>query len=305
MDSRFVLYLDLLGFGHYVTTDPSGAAHLLNAYMSIFQFAVSKEHNASQQYIDEHDLSDLELFLPFSDSVFAFSKEPQHLLHKIGNFLYSSLMQYEHQYGNPEDPNNPYATTIANIGVSPDGVVTREEMTENWYPPLFRGGLSFGPAASSDAPFWRGTQRGQVPLPFGPAVVAAVRLEQKALPGPRILLTEEAAARLRHVHPNLVGRAFGTQESLDEFYWPAATFTADMRMTLQNEIFRLLVVAANLYKPQKDDPKVGKHYLALIQLVCHSALLYFVGAHGRDDVLSGLREILDRIAIVPFETIFP
>lgn len=270
MNSAFA-FLDLLGFSEYVKSDVVGAARLLESQRHILQIKLgdAKLYAAKQAEVSdfarEHLISSFNIFLPFSDCIFVTSDTPDLFVRQLAHFLVEAFLFTGHAYAHPENALNPTAMDIRVIGAT--GATSEKH---NWFPVLWRGGLSFGRVELLETAGLKQGEPFSVPLLVGPAVVAAVALE-KTGKGPRLFCPPEFKTNLTDTAllPFFVPVP---GKPCEEFLWPAFLY-ADHERPVQelSRTHELLLPAFNLWRAQQDEI-VKEQYLQFIRLIGRSAM---------------------------------
>jgi hypothetical protein len=288
MQGIFV-FLDLLGFSHYVGTDLSGAARMLNSQQNILNVGLDDaafykaKGVTPDSFQAEHLTTSFHHFLPFSDSLCISSSQPDLFLPQLAHFLISAFHFTAHAYETGPAGRSPENIKVAVIG--PHGL-THEQ--QNWFPVLWRGGMSFGRIECVGSRGVIDGKRVETPLLIGEAVVRAVKMEKptddEALrKGPRLFcdpsvrssLTDSRIAAFIVPAPGI--------PNCEEFLWPAFLYHADGNpRNALFEMHRLLEPAIALWR-SKRGTGVENHYFEFVHLICRSTLVW-AAANGIDQV---------------------
>jgi hypothetical protein len=277
MPEQIVAYLDILGFKNYTLIDPAGAAQLLLNYHDIIntkladmaQFPAENYPDPGLQNLAlDGEVGSFETFLPFSDSVFVISGQPDLLIRQISRFLIDSFLLTSNAFAHPKNPTN--LTTVTVTELSLQGVTGRHD--EHWFPLLFRGGISFGvvllPKVTAIV------QGCKIPITnlAGCAVVNAVSLE-KAGKGPRLFCREDFYNLLSAQSHNFMGEI---NDHYYELLWPAFVYHETGQPHIEiNHFTDLFLPAANLWLASRQQPEVEPHYREFLKLIVRSTQKWF------------------------------
>jgi hypothetical protein len=284
-------FLDLLGFSEYVKTDLVGAARLLESQRAILNTRLDdatvyvRNGTVLSDLANDHLVSSFDHFLPFSDSIFIASASPDQFVRQLATFLVAAFSFTGHVFACPEDPARPERVDtrcFAAAGVS--------KAQENWYPALWRGGLSFGRVELLGTHALANGGRIEMPMLVGVPVVEAVRFEKNSgEKGPRIFCGPTFKDHLSDttVLPYIVPVP---QKSCDEFLWPAFLFHDHDNALLElYQTHELLAPAINLWKAKRSTPVVD-HYFQFVRLIARSATKWAechgIAEAGREQVRS-------------------
>lgn len=278
--NKVVAYLDLLGFKEYTRNDTSGALRLLEDYHTVFNTKMSdgKLHPASsykadlQKFAESHLIDSFEAFLPFSDSIFIVSSDPNKFIVQLSSFLIHCFLINSDQYMNPGKRDQPTKVTVKQIGLNKTGKVNVREVEENWYPVLFRGGITYGDVIPVEMKGLFKSDNVTIPNLMGRAVIEAVGLEQ-SIKGPRLVLSEAFYNQLnteskRYTKALTAGRY--------ELLWPAFHFNSEDNCS-NNELFKIgdLLRPALILKNAIRTPDVTIHYKCFVDLIIAGCYVNF------------------------------
>jgi len=280
-------YLDVLGFKSYILKDLRGALDLLNDPQSIIlsEFIERRIH-PPESYADatlrtlaeRRALSSFDYFLPFSDSIFIQSSNPDLFVAQISTFLLGTFLLKSHAYDIPESNEEPSKITMSYFDLE-EGKITISE--SNWFPGLFQGGISFGECVPVQINSLVNSEMRPVTNLVGKAVVEAVEIvegsaEVPRLKGPRLICSQSFYEALSDKHERYVVKVDKAYEVL----WPAFVFIEgnDVKLELINQFGSLFRPAVNLWKAY-NHLDVGIHYYTLLKLIVRSALHYFSFNH--------------------------
>lgn len=274
---RVVAFIDLLGFSHYVRTDPRGAADLLENMHAVLSTRMSDAAaTASGRYsgtASSRLLTACDYFVPMSDSVFIIADDANLLMEQLSTFLMSCFQVTSHAFAYPEVVDDPTRVTERVIGMSGNGPVVVDEV-RRWYPVLFRGGIASGSVKTGLMQAIASRNTIQVPNLLGSAVVEAVALESSGK-GPRLFAGKSYIDSLDEAHRRYTHRS-QTKDGNDcfEILWPAYKFNATNDPEIEvNEICEPLLAAVRL-AAALEGKDVANHYQEFVKLLVRSGLRY-------------------------------
>jgi len=307
MPDQSVVYLDILGFKSYTLMDPSGAAQLLLDYHDSINTKLATMRDFPAQNHTDPRLQNLALagevgsfvtFLPFSDSVFILSDQPDLLVRQVSRFLIDSFQMTSDAFANPENPTDPTAVTL----IEPIRHGSSGQSPARWFPLLFRGGISFGNVLTPQITAivqGRGTITTNL---AGRAVVNAVSLE-KTGKGPRLFCRADFRNQLSIPSRDLLAEFAGGQ--CYELLWPALIYTESSPPQVEiNSFTDLFLPAANLWLAFRQQPEVEPHYLEFLKLIVRSTQTWFsmrnclesTNRHIEEKIMSfGLQELKEAL----------
>lgn len=278
MHKYAVIYLDLLGFKSFLKDDSEAALAIHQDFHEVLNHSqliekiqpaskIPEEHVKS--LAERQESNSFNYFLPMSDSVFILSKDPDKVAAQLSTFLYNSFIYGGHAFANP-DSSNVIQQDIKELRVSESGEVNRDLVQENWYPVLFRGGISYGDVEVIPSPAICNGQEHTVSNVVGPGVVQAVRLEQSGFSGPRILCDHEFKDQLRGPATKYYRREGDAWELL----WPGFQYLEDDNERAQSyELGELFYPALNLWR-HFSGKSPERHYRAFLELIVRSHLAF-------------------------------
>jgi len=279
---RAVAFLDLLGFRSYLKEDLEGAVELLRNYRAMLVQKLGDTETLKQTPPPTQELAALgdqmaadsfEHAIPFSDSLFLVSREPDKFLLQTAKFLLDCYTFTAPAYMQPDDPKNPTCVTVKEVGSGPDGHVKVQSRVEHWYPTLFRGGVSYGqvvPAIMIGIDIYKPVKVTNV---TGTAVVRAVSME-KSGSGPRVFCDRSFVGSLSEpVAKQLISEV--KPPELYELLWPALHFQMTSSLPeAKSKLEELLVPVARLWQPFSAVEE-ERHYREFMRLVVRSAGRFF------------------------------
>ena len=288
---KICTYLDLLGFSNYMNTNFEDAMLLVENYQNILQMGFSVEDDEFSSFSD---------FLPFSDSIFILStkEEANTFIKDISHFLINCFLFTAHAYTHPVNKSKPTVVKIKNIGYSIEKKdVDVKEIEKNWYPTIFKGGISFGDVESF-------SQQGLHDKKFfdqrnlaGKGIVSSVAMEKLGR-GPRLFTDSTLINLLNSENRNkfIIGH-----NNISEILWPIEVFIEDNPIDheMLNSFNKLMDPAINLWKAYEKTP-VGEIYYNLLKLISISAKHYSILHDSYNYFVEYYREYLDRNKILHF-----
>jgi len=270
MDNKKICaFLDLLGFSNYTLTDTAGALNLLKDYRTILNQKVTdnKLHPAEsyppelQKPVEKCLVDSFEYFLPFSDSIFIVSSEPNKFIRQLSCFLlecFKFSTSHLHTFStNKEEPT----------------VVEKSARKEHWYPLLFRGGVSFEEVIPIDLSSIVEKELMKIKNLTGRAIVQAVALE-KLDKGLRVFCEPAFCKSLDPDVKHLIAPHEGGEHY--EILWPAIEYieSNDCHSEPSNK-FDLLFKDAVIFWNRFNHAEYGIHYYKFLKLIVRAALEFF------------------------------
>lgn len=270
MKNKLVAYLDLLGFSNYVQKDIIGAMELLHNYQRVLTTKITDNQAGpsgnlkgpfSRTLPRNQGTDSFEYFLPFSDSIFIVSAQPNVFLRQISSFIIDSFLLTSEAYKNPEVSHEPVKVT------------RRDSKNMNLYPTLFRGGLSYGNVSMIEVKNLVSSQINTTLNLTGEAVVKAVKLE-KTQRGPRLFFGRELYRVLDSSSKKFIA-SVNNSPNYFEVLWPAFHYTeVNESKTELPKFDDLFIPAANLWKAY-NHKNFSQHYYELLTLIVKSSVVYF------------------------------
>jgi hypothetical protein len=271
MNAAFA-FLDLLGFSEYVKSDLVGAARLLESQKITLasRLADARHYERNEAPVlplaRDHLVTSFDYFLPFSDSIVIASATPDLFVRQLATFLISAFTFTGHIYAFPENPARPEEVRMRTFGAT-----TSSSTPENWYPALWRGGLSFGKVELFHSPALVDGKLDEVRMLVGTPVVTAVGLEKNSGKGPRLFC--ESTFKDHLTDPGLRACFVPVPEkSCDEFLWPIFQFHDPTNPLLAlHQVHELLPSAINLWRAKRNTA-VAAHYFEFVRLIGRSGM---------------------------------
>lgn len=285
---KVVAYLDLLGFRNFTEKDPQGALVLLSNYHEIVSFRCGGKRNYLPELYKEYDekyknlnslvsMDSFEYLMPFSDSLFIVSNDPNKFLKQISIFLLDCFLFTAHQYSFPKYKEDPTKVEVISFSRTEEGKLQTVKKDEHWYPTLFRGGITFNKVNTFKINSIENFGLKQLPNLAGKAVVKAVMLENIGK-GPRLFCDSKFVEVLNNESKQFI-------ETIDnnkyfEILWPAVYYNFDNAIdnnnwgSVANRFLDIFTPAANLWKAFNHE-EFSIHYYKLLKLIVKSSLKYF------------------------------
>ncbi len=284
MSNNIVAYIDLLAFSNHLKDNLRDALMSMNNFNTILSTKILDElinpistyPGGLKELAQIHSINSFDYFLPFSDSVFLMSKDCNTFIKQLGNFVLESFTISSHFYKNPLDPASPEKGSIINYSIGEDGALQTINDTCNYYPVLFRGGLSYGEAFPIDLFNINNKTFQKSKVITGKAVVEAVALESK-VKGPRLIFSTTVFDQLEH-DANDYCRAIPEDNGFYEILWPAMKFiTQNNRFLNKQEFDRFYDLAKPIYNLLKayNQTPYSIHYFNFIELIIASTIQFF------------------------------
>lgn len=279
--ATIVAFLDVLGFSNYTKEDTDGAVRLLGHQELILNlklqdgklYPASKYPDASLATTAESHLVDsFKHFLPFSDSIFLVSEDPDKFAKQLSNFLIECFMLIGHVFDAPkEDALNPEVVSVTELP-------SMARRKEKWYPPLYRGSLASGEVRVGGVTAVEDGKVLRVPNLAGSAAVKAVMAEKNCLGpdkrkcrGPRLLCESGFE---KNFGPDIQQYFRKVTEETSELLWPAFIYNLNNNSRIEmSEFIKLWSPAVALWKSKRGHPAF-EHYDEFLKLLVRSFLCW-------------------------------
>ena len=280
---KAVAYLDTLGFSQAVTEDIDKAVLLLTEFNSVVESKFrDKELHPSSVYAEElrnlakrTSFEDIEYFMPFSDSIFATSTNPDQFLLQMAHFVYESFMMEADRFAHPVDKSNPTLVQEVAFKLDDSGMPITDYQNSPHQPILFRGGFAYGEVYNLTPTAIVNGNKMKAATLAGEAVVRAVGLE-KGLKGPRLSLEKELYEKLC-ADTRKYCRRVPEDNNRFEMLWPSMGFVTEnsdeysYRQEMEN-FHSMFNPAYNLWRYYKSDPELEPHYSSFIKMIIASTI---------------------------------
>ena len=288
---KVCVYLDLLGFSNYMNANFDDAILLVENYQNILQMGFS---------IEDGEFNSFSEFLPFSDSIFILStkEEANNFIKDISHFLINCFIFTAHAYTYPIDKNNPTLVKIHNIGYNIEKKdVEVKEIEKNWYPTIFKGGVSYGDVETFKQKGLHDKQFFDQRNLAGKGIVSSVAMEKLGR-GPRLFTDSTFINLLNDENRNkfIIGH-----NNISEILWPIEVFIEGnpIESEFQNNFDKLMHPAINLWRSYEKTP-VGEIYFNLIKIIALSGKRYSILNDNYGYFVQFLKDYLDRNKILHF-----
>ena len=301
MKKYAVIYLDLLGSKSFLKEDFEAALGRHRDFHEVLKQVqlmerlqpLSSMPEGPLKRLAERNASDsFSYLLPMSDSVFILSEEPEKIAEQLSTFLSKIFLLSGGAYSTP-DCSNVLNQRIANVHIDEYGEVERNYGWEKWYPVLFRGGISYGEAEVVKTPAICLGRKIRVPNVIGKGVVQAVGLEQRRLPGPRVLCDREFVDRLGEPATKYLRKEGDAWELL----WPGFNYLEDNDERSQSYVLGELFRPASALWGHFSGKNPERHYQAFLELIVRSHLAFAECASDPELVNEYLHQELDEAGL--------
>lgn len=286
---QVVAFLDLLAFSNQVRENTKDAFLAFTTYRTILETKITDDlihpptsysNQILQDIATRSSVNSFNHFLPFSDSIFISSDDPNLFLKQLGSFVLHCFTFTSRQYQNPDDPSNP--TKV--VHKFKDNTI----LEENWYPALFRGGIAVGEVIPIELMGIVKNKPQKIANLVGKAVVRAVGLESK-IKGPRIVFEKELFDNLDD--QTKVYTAETEVKELYELLWTGFKYIPSNGQTEVNSFYELFLPAVNLWKAYNHTP-FSEHYFKFVELVVTGTLKVFDANGHKDFAVNKVKELI-------------
>lgn len=266
LDCKAVVFIDLLGFKNYVYDNIDSAQNLLFNIHTAINDVISD--NKFKRY------NSFENLIPISDSIVITSIKPDELVKQLSVFLFTIFKNVSHHYKNPENPSNPTEITKTNciFKISNNKITTNSKKYKaNQYPPIFRGGISYGEAKICDISAIKSYKGTKVFNILGVPLIESYELE--SLPNsPSILLSKNFYKKLKNkASKKYIIKKNINKKSYYELLWLAYYFEETDLPFVIFKFQEFFEPVYNLWTFFKND-KYAKKYSNFLKLIYKSFL---------------------------------
>ena len=278
MKKYAVIYLDLLGFKSFLKEDFAATLAILQDFHDVLNINLLREKIQPHSKMPEgefkrlavrHAADSFEYFLPMSDSIVILSEDPDKVAAQLSTFLCDSFLCSGHAFAHP-DSSNVHQQSIQEARTNEFGEEEINRFQENWYPVLFRGGISYGDVKIVQTPAICDGKVTTVSNVIGPGVVQAVSLEQSRLSGPRILCDREFVDQIREP----VTKYFRQEDDAWELLWPSFKYLEGSDEMSESYTSTELFGSALALWRHFSGKSPERHYRAFLELVVRSHLVF-------------------------------
>lgn len=296
---KVVAFLDLLAFSNHIRENTDDALMAFTIYRSTLETKITDNHlhpptsyqdPILQDLAERSSVSSFNNFLPFSDSVFISSDEPNLFLKQLGLFVLHCFTSTSTNYEDPCDPSNP--TKVVHVF---NDNTTQEQ---NWYPTLFRGGIAFGEVRDIELTGIVKNNPLKIVNLAGKAVVRAVALESK-IKGPRIVFEKELFDKLDNQTKVYISET--EVKGLYELLWTGLIYVPSNGEREVDQFSKLFVPAVNLWKAYNHTP-FSEHYFKFIELVVIGTLKVFEANGHKNYAVEHVKKIIKEEKELEYKT---
>jgi len=287
----------LLAFSNRVRENTHDALMTFTTYRTILETKITDDlihppesysNPILQELASNHSVKSFKYFLPFSDSVFIASDNPDSFIKQLGAFILHCFTFTSSAYQNPDDKSNPTKVTTTKVDISADGKVVSREKESNWYPTLFRGGVAFGEAIPIELIGIVKNRPEKIANLAGKAVIKAVGLESK-IKGPRIIFEKEYYDKLQMDTKKYVLET--EVKGLYELLWPAFLYSPSNGETEINKFCELFLPAVNLWQAY-NHTSFAEHYFKFVELIIMSTIKIFEASGHTDTAVNKITDMI-------------
>ncbi|RCW49795.1 hypothetical protein [Halanaerobium sp. ST460_2HS_T2] len=276
---RAITFIDLLAFSNYVRDNPQEAINLFDNYNNILKVKITDEKinpissytNSLREIAETKSINSFEYFIPFSDSIFISSQKPNKFVKQLSSFLIDCFKFTSDEYINPENKNKPTEVRVKIPRLDENKKLNFEEELQNWFPVLFRGGISFGEAYPTKLISIFDSEPQIINNLVGKPVVKAVKLEQE-VKGPLIVCDcnfyDELNKNIKYFFKKIKNK------NLYKLLWPAFNYIKANNEDEIRKFDELFYPAVSLWKAN-NHKSYSMHYFNFLKLVVESSLRFF------------------------------
>ena len=171
-----------------------------------------------------------------------------------------------------------FQQSIQEARTNESGEIEINRFQENWYPVLFRGGISYGDVKIVQTPAICDGKVTTVSNVIGPGVVQAVNLEQSRLSGPRILCDREFVDQIREP----VTKYFRQEDDAWELLWPSFKYLEGSDEMSESYTSTELFGSALALWRHFSGKSPERHYRAFLELIVRSHLAFAESASNSE-----------------------
>jgi len=256
MSNKVIAYLDVLGFKNYLSTDIDSALDIL--------FEI---HSMIKSPYDLKTIDSFENFIPFSDSIFISSTEPNKFVEQISSFLVDCFFINASYYRSPVDSTNPTKITRAYTDIRGN---LKTVKNEHAFPIIFKGGISYGECFEAALYTIDNYKLGNNINLIGNGVVNAYALHESDIKCPGLYCDLSFINQLDNIKTQYVNKI---DKDIYEILWPLNLYRSssiDDSIIKFNSMFQPVV---NLWKAYNHF-KWGMQYYNLLKLLIRSTVKY-------------------------------
>ena len=284
-------FLDLLGFRTYIGKDLRGAANLIMEYKNVLDLTLMAQNVRAPRTARGSDLSQspalqnhnlqlkvtsFDYFLPFSDSIFIRSSNPDLFVAQISSFLSKCLTLINKGHEFDETSEHPFQTGVRDAITHKKGRTIAKQVPVFSWPVLFRGGISYGDCHPMKVTSILNGLKESATILAGNAVVEAVQFERRVKgSGPMLMCSKSFYNSLSKEGRKYVEKVRDHYEIL----WPAFRYYDDGPNSSGD--FRHAQTFEELFRPAAiwwnacNHLEYASHYYNLLKLIIRSTLHYY------------------------------
>jgi hypothetical protein len=281
-------FLDILGFRNYITKDLLGASNLIMEYHNVLELTImaqklsdaNKQHVSQNPELDEANLqskfTSFDYFLPFSDSIFIISSNPDLFVAQVSSFLSKCLTLIEPGLESDETSEDPFQKGMRKVTTQKKGQPVINQIPVFKWPLLFRGGISYGECHPMKVASILNGQKEDATILLGESVVEAVQFEGKVKGnGPALMCSKSFFNSLSKSSRKYLVKV----QDHFEVLWPAfryydLTSSRDGGFQHRKEFDELFEPAVRWWKAC-NHLEHASHYYNFIKLIIESTLHYY------------------------------
>ncbi len=278
---KIVAYIDLLAFSNFIRENRPDALDCFRNYNAIVDRKISdnKIHpvNSYSESLKElasnTSLNAIEHFLPFSDSVFIVSDNPNSLMYQLSSFLLQAYQMNANSYIEPFKPHNPLRKEIPSFSFDEKMNISVSQIEVNSFPTIFRGGMAYGEVIATSHQSivnYEPIRRTNI---AGKAVVDAVHLEN-SVKGPRIIFKKDVYDQLSQEVKDRMIRIVPEKAELYELLWPAMAYIPSNKENDIQHFYNLFKGAVNLWKGFNHET-FSSQYFNFIEIIIAGTIRHF------------------------------
>lgn len=282
---KVVAFLDLLGFSNNTRIDADAALLMIDDYHYVINNKIfdCKTHPELNEQNEGMCADSFECFLPFSDSVFIVSTNPDKFVKQVSDLMSRSFSINLNHYTDSNTIVNSAEKIINTYNESGEDSDKTTHKKNYIFPVLFRGGVSFGNVSSIDITSKMNNEKTKTTNLIGIGVIDAVGLE-KSGKGPRLFCNKNFHNQLSDaVKDKYIGVV--KEGELFEIYWIVSNFNErnSIRTNLQ-EFDKYFDVAVKFWMAN-NHLDYGNQYFEFIKLIINGTIHYFKKTNDIDNTI--------------------
>ena len=306
---KCVAYIDILGFKGHITSElpnaQKSAIEMLGDINGVFLQDWSEsnlnpwqnyEHGSPQQSLVKRiSVDSFENFLSMSDSIFITGNNANDFLDQLSSFLCRCFILTSNEYKNKTKKNNIESVSIKSIDQDKNGKLITNEEERQWFPLIFRGGVSFGEVSILEMASLMRDKMQYTPNIAGTGHVKAVELEKCGGKGPKLYLDKDIVKELDENHKALLKTENISGKKVSHYLWPAHFLIRenDLEWELSQKYSDSLEPAINLWNAYKDE-NYAPHYLEFVKLIINSYVAVAQQLKGEEEGKKIIKDFLQK-----------